>query len=221
MKRVLFVLFAISIAGALYAQSSGVPAGVPEYRFASGRWGFSGDRLYQNDAAARLAKVNIQVAQSGPMVYEFNARYEGGAEDGHGGFGLHVFGDRVYNDASWGSGNSYLLWLNYDERPISAGIPRGLSAQVYKSVGNSRMNLVESISLSEFEQYLTAENLSGTLPVKIWIDGSTGEIRVYDPTDPTLTSYYYYYITSRDVPLRGNWIALRTNGLKASFGLGL
>jgi hypothetical protein len=155
------------------------------------------------------------------MVYEFNVRYEGGAEDGHGGFGLHIFGDNAYNDASWGSGVSYLLWLNYDERPITAGIPRGLSAQVYKSTSNSRMNLVESISLSAYEPYLTTANLSGTIPVKIRVDGSTGEVRVYDPTDPTLSSYYYYYVNSRDVPLKGNWVALRTNGLRASFGLGL
>jgi hypothetical protein len=221
MKRVLLFLLIIGIAGAVYAQSSGVPSGVPEYRFASGRWGFSGQRLYQNDAAARLAKVNFQVAQNGPMIYEFNARYEGGAEDGHGGFGLHVFGDRTYNDASWGSGISYLLWLNYDERPINARIPRGLSAQIYKSTSNSQMDLLESISLSGFEQYLTARNLSEPISFRVWINNSTGEIRVYDPTDSNGSAYYYYYANSRDVPLKGNWIALRTNGLKASFGLGL
>jgi hypothetical protein len=221
MKRVLLFVFVVSIAGVLYGQSSGVPVGVPDYRFASGRWGFLGGRLYQNDLGARLAKVNFQVAQSGPMVYEFNARYEGGAEDGHGGFGLHVFGDRVYNDASWGSGVSYLLWLNYDEKPSNSKIPGGLSAQIYKSVSNSRMDLVESVSLREFEQYLTPENLSGAIPIKIEINGNTGEVRVYDPTDPALSYYYYYYVNPRDVPLRGNWVALRTNGLKASFGLGL
>ncbi|MDL2228665.1 hypothetical protein LJC14_00260 [Treponema sp. OttesenSCG-928-L16] len=216
MKKIVLVLLVFGICVSLYAQAE-----LPEHRFASGSWRFIGDRLYQTDTGARLAKVNILAPQSGPMVYEFNARYENGAQDGHGGFGLHIFADRVFNGASWGSGNSYLLWLNYDENPVSKNIPKGFSAQVYRSYSNSRMELVESIDLNEYLYLLTDENLSYPIPFKIWANGRTGEIRVYDPTDPDLHDYFYFYINSKDIPLEGSWVALRTNGISLSFGLGL
>jgi hypothetical protein len=216
MKRLVFFLLILGIAMSLFGQQ------VPEYRFAAGSWGFVGPRLFQNDARAPLAKANFRVPQSGPMLYEFNARYETGAEDGHGGFGVHLFVDAAYNAASWGAGKSYLLWLNYDEAPLrNSGIPAGLSAQVYRSNSNSNMSLVDSVDLNEFIYLLTNENLAQPVPVKIWMDGSTGEVRVYDPTDPALDYYYYFYVDSKDVPIRGDWVSLRTNGMKLSFGLGL
>jgi hypothetical protein len=218
MKRLVFLVFGIGLAVSLFAQVQ-----LPEYQFAfaSGNWGFIGSRLYQNDTGARLAKVNIRAPQSGAMIYEFNARYEDGVQDGHGGFGLHIFTDTAYNGASWGAGHSYLLWLNYDEAPITQGIPRGFSAQVYKSVSNSQMDLVESVSLNQYLPLLTWENISSPVPFRIWVNGDTGEIRVYDPSDPDLSNYYYFYVDRRDLPLRGDWISLRTNGIKLSFGLGL
>ena len=216
MKRVILFVLSLGITVSLFAQTD-----VPEHRFASGNWGFIGSRLYQNDQNARLAKVNLSVPQSSTMVYDFNVRYEGGAEDGHGGFGIHIFADGAFNSASWGAGRSYLLWLNYDQAPISRDIPRGLSAQVYRSITNSRMDLVHSISLNQYLPLLTAENLALTIPFRITANGNTGEIRVYDPTDPEQNDYYYFFIDSRDIPIRGNWAALRTNGIKLSFGMGL
>jgi hypothetical protein len=217
MKRLVFFLLISCIAVSVFAQVQ-----LPEYRFASGSWSFAGPRLYQNDDRAPLAKVNFRVPQSGPMLYEFNARYESGAEDGHGGFGVHVFADSAYNAASWGAGKSYLLWLNYDENPLrNSGIPAGFSAQVYRSISNSSMTLVDSVDLNEFAYLITDYNLSQPVPVKLWVDGSTGEVRVYDPTDPDLNYYFYFYVDSRDVPLRGDWVSLRTNGVNLSFSLGL
>jgi len=217
MKRIVLFFVAACLASFVYGQSNSIPS----YQAASGRWAESGNRLYQNDANARLAKINIRAPQSGPMIYEFNARYESGAEDGHGGFGLHVFGDRSYNSASWGSGNSYLLWLNYDENPVNRNIPRGLSAQVYHSSTNSRMDLVESVNLNEYAPLLTQDNLASPVPFRIIVDGSTGEVRVYDPTDSALQSYRYFYISGKEVPIKGDWVALRTNGIRLSFALGL
>jgi hypothetical protein len=220
MKKMMFFLFAVgitlSVALPVYAQSQNQ---IPEYRFAAGRWGFTGERLFQNDVGARLAKVNFRVPQSGSMRYDFNIRYEGGAEDGHGGVGIHVFSDTAYNSASWGCGKSYLLWLNYDENPIDKKIPKGLSAQVYRSYTNSRMDLVQSISLSNYERFLTTENLSAPVSFRIEVYGDTGDIRVYDPTDPE--QYYLIKVEPRDVPLKGDWVAIRTNGLTASFAMGL
>ena len=215
MKRFILFLLVLGVGVSLFAQVQ-----LPEHQFASGNWGFVGSRLFQNDANARLAKLNVRAPQSGPMIYEFNVRYEDGINDGHGGFGLHVFVDNVLNNASWGSGQSYLLWLNYDESPISRGIPRGFSAQVYRSMSNSYMELLDSYDLNEYAYLLTYENCADhSVPAKIWIDGNTGEVRVYDPTDPYLEDYFYLYLPVRN--LRGDWISLRTNGLKLSFGMGL
>ncbi|MDR1107886.1 MAG: hypothetical protein LBL19_02505 [Spirochaetaceae bacterium] len=215
MKRLVLLLVVITVSSALYAQIA-----LP-YTVGSGSWSVYGDRLYQNDANARLAKVNIRIPQEGPMVYEFNARYESGGEDGHGGFGLHVFGDQVINAPSWGSGRSYLLWLNYDENPGDSKIPAGLSAQVYRSVTNSYMELVESVDLNEYVAGVTEDDLDYSVPFRILVDGSSGEVRVYDPRDVNLADYFYFYINSRETPLKGDWVSLRTNGVNLSFAQGL
>ena len=209
MKRLVFFTMALGMAAVLFAQTA-----IPEYRFASGNWQFTGSRLYQNNADARLAKVNFKVPQRGAMVYEFSVKYEDGAENGHGGFGLHIFVDNPHDGESWGAGKSYLLWLNYDLAPYTPGIPRGLSAQVYRSVSNSRMDLVESISLNEYLPVLQ-ENLDKPIPFKIEANGDTGEVRVYDPSNPD--AFFYFFIDQRDLPIRGEWIALRTNGIRLSF----
>ncbi|MDR2048116.1 MAG: hypothetical protein LBP69_01540 [Treponema sp.] len=207
MKKSFFLLLLAVVTVSLFAQAQ-----LPEYHSASGSWLLSGERLYQNDARARLAKINIRVPQNGPMVYEFDARYESGAEDGHGGIGLHIFADSALNRVSWGAGRSYLLWLNYDERPINRDIPRGLSAQVYRSYTNSRMELMQSFDLNHYAGLLTQENLAYPVHFKIFADGNTGEVQIYDPTVEDT-----YYVLNLDLPSRGDWIALRTNGLKASF----
>ena len=212
MKRLILTFLVLGVGVSLFAQVQ-----LPEYRFASGNWTFIGDRLYQNDADARLAKLNMRVPQKGPMIYEFNVRYEDGIEDGQGGFGIHIFADDIYHGASWGSGVSYLLWLNYDENPITVGIPKGFSAQVYRSTANSSMDLLESYDLNEYAHLLTYENCAAdSVPAKIWVNGDTGEVRVYDPTDPALEYYFYTFLPAKN--LSGGWISLRTNGLKLSFG---
>ena len=214
MKRLILLLLVLGIAASLFAQV------LPTHQFASGNWGLSGSRLYQNDANARLAKVNMQIPQSGAMLYPFNVKYEGGFEDGHGGFGIHIFMDTAFNGASWGAGRSVLLWLNYDEHPIAnSGIPYGLSAQVYRSVSNSQMELLDSFPLNEYVPYLLSSGiLNQAIPVRIMADSSTGEVRVYDPTDPTGNFYFYFNLPRGVIPANGNWIAIRTNGMKASFG---
>jgi len=214
MKRFILFVLVMGITVTLFAQNT-----LYDYRVASGTWGLTGDRLYQNDANARLAKVNIFLPQSGLTYYDFNVRYEGGAEDGHGGFGLHVYIDVPYHAVSWGAGRSYLLWLNYDETPISnSGIPANLSGQVYRSTSDSQMELVHSISLNEYLPLLLA-NISHSIPFKISVSSTSGEVRVYDPTDPTMNTYYYFFINTGHIPSQSNWVALRTNGIKLSFGL--
>ena len=214
MKRCILFLLVLGVGMSLFAQVR-----LPEHYFASGsgNWGFVGNRLFQNDMRSGLAKMNVRVPQSGPMIYEFDVRYEDGVQDGHGGFGIHLFADNVVNVASWGSGNSYLLWLNYDENPVTRGFPRGFTAQVYKSFNNSSMDLVDTFDLNEYAYLLTYDNCAVTpVPAKIWVDGNSGEVRVYDTTDPAGEYYFYFFLPERN--LRGNWVSLRTNGLRLSFG---
>ena len=215
MKGLVFFMLITGITVSVIAENE-----VPIHHFASGNWNLVGSRLYQNDADAKLAKVNVTIPQSGAMLYDFNVKYEGGAEDGHGGLGIHLFVDKAHNTASWGAGRSYLLWVNYDKDPISELIPQGLSVQVYRSISNSRMELLESISLNNYLPWLM-ENLDRAIPFRIIANGDTGEVRVYDPTYPRMNTYAYFFIDESYLPLRGDWIALRTNGLRASFGMGL
>ena len=219
MKRLVMFVLALGTVFPLFAQMipQVTPPRIPEHRFASGSWQFVGSRLYQNDANARLAKVNFHVPQNGIMVYQFSARYEGGAQDGHGGFGLHIFVDSPYHAVSWGAGRSYLLWLNYDEAPLTRAIPQGLSAQVYRSVSNSRMDLVESLSLNQYLPFFTRENLQRPIPFRILANGNTGEVRISNPFDPNRNSYFFFFIDQRDLPIRGDWVSLRTNGVRMSF----
>lgn len=214
MKKKLFlcVLVMIALTGLqmLFADSH-----LPYHQFAEGDWTLKGDRLYQNDKDAGLAKVNIKIPQDGTMKYSFNVRYEGGMADLHGGFGIHVFADSVYPKKSWGCDNSYLFWLNYDANPLSKSIPRGLSAQVYKSSSHSRMNLVESIDLNKYASIIENAGPDTLLPITIIINGKTGVVRISNPMNP---DSFITFTLDIDKALQGNWIALRTNGMAASFG---
>ena len=211
MRKIHVLLIVAALAAPVFAQTR-----LPEYKIAAGNWVLTADRLYQNNAAERLSKVSVRVPQKGKMVYEFNVRYEKGAEDGQGGFGVHLFADSATDVRSWGAGKSYLLWLNYDEKPVSKEIPKGFSAQIYKSVSNSKMELVQSIDLNAYAYLITPQVLASTIPVKLWVDGDTGEVRVYDPTK---SDYYYFVKLGKDFSKSGDWIALRTNGMKLSVGL--
>ena len=215
MKYLFISLLIIGLAAPLFAQTD-----VPAHTFAFGDWSFDGPRLYQNDTDAAFAKVMIRIPQYDAMIYEFNIKYEGGAEDGHGGVGIHLYVDNTAPAATLGAGNSYLLWLNYDVAPNDQDIPQGFSAQVYKSIDDDRMILLHSISLDQYFYLLTEENLAHPIPFLIEVY-ETGEIRIYDPTDPEMRVYYHFTIDNEELPLRGNWIVLRTNGMRASFSMGL
>jgi hypothetical protein len=222
MKKLLFWTLVFAVVTGLSAQNVSVRE-VPEIEYArnAGNWHFIGPRLLQDDGQARLAKVNLNVHQEDEMLYEFNVRYEGGAEDGHGGFGIHIFADSRLDSPSWGSGKSYLLWLNYDEHPINSDIPVGLSAQVYRSASHSEMTLLHSMDLNDYLVYLDDETLNEEVPFRILVNGITGEVRVYDPTEDLESVYFVFNIAKDELPLKGDWIALRSNGAKVSFALGL
>ncbi|MDA3958043.1 hypothetical protein [Oceanispirochaeta sp.] len=208
MKKALLLLicFTVVLSASVFADSMKV-------KTTYGDWKMSSNQLTQTNLNAGMAKANIYAPQSGTMVYEFKAKYMDGLDDGKGGFGIHVFVDKPAAGKAWGEGKSYLLWVNYDKKPVNSTTPEGLSAQIYKSESNSRMNLVQSISLKSVEPML-AKYLNYTLPVKIVIDGKSGMAKVYDPFK---ADYYYQFPLSSDTPLKGNYVSLRTNSLSVAF----
>ncbi|MFH2115900.1 MAG: hypothetical protein ABIJ86_15470, partial [Spirochaetota bacterium] len=75
---------------------------------------------------------------------------------------------------------------------------------------------VQSVDLNRYAHLVTPAVLASPIPVKLWVDSVKGEVRFYDPTNP---NYYFYLNLGKDFPKVGQWIAVRTNGMKVSFGL--
>ena len=208
MKKTLILIAVISMtAGMVFADSHGL-YGTPE-----GDWRFSGSRFYQNDEDAPRAKAWLAVPQKTSMIYEFTMRYEGGGQDGHGGVGLHILGNSASNGKAWGFGDSWLLWLNYDIDPEAPMVPRGVSAQIYKSSNDTTMEIVKSVSLSSYAAIL-ADNLYTDIPMKLTFLKDSGRVIIADPTGMTAGWYI-------DLPgARGDsgmYVAARTNGVSVSF----
>ncbi len=193
----------------------GLAAQQDEYGFIHGDWEIFGGRLYQNNVRTSIAKAWLAYPQEGTVDYNFNVKLEEGLwEDGHAGVGIHIFVDKPSRGFSWGEGHSYLLWLNYDKNPGSDTIPRGLSAQVYRSDANHRMVLLQSYDLSMVEKVVMTLPKDTVLPVRITADGRTGMVQVYDPLDASL-SYPIKLDNTR--PLKGGYVTLRTNSGGFSF----
>lgn len=179
---------------------------------AYGSWDIHRGRLYQADTDSRLAKINFEVPQSGLMEYRFDVRYEdGGMEDRMGGFGVHFFVDDAYRGRSWGNGESYLFWLNYDDNATYG--KSGFQAQIYKSSSFFEMDLLEDYQAGLPASYLTRSNLDMVVPVRIQINGYSGLVKIWDPTRKGV--YFQFYLDQ--APGKGNYIAFRTNSLSVSF----
>jgi hypothetical protein len=209
----LVLLLAFAGAGIVSAQSFSSGFGsMPSNAGTYGQWKSSSGRLFQNDVIQPLAKINFRAPQSGEMEYTFNVRYEGGGmEDRRAGFGLQVFADRVNPGRSWGNGDSYLLWLNYDENATYGG--KGFRGQVYKSRNHFSMSLLEGFDVPLDDSVLTEDNLRVIVPVKIRVNGATGEVKIWDPT---AENRYYSFMLDR-APGTGSYIALRSNSMAVSF----
>ena len=180
--------------------------GAPE-----GDWVFEDNRLYQRDAHAPRAKLWMAVEQSGSTIYEFTLRYEGGLEDGHGGVGIHILGEGIPQGKSWGLGSSYLLWLNYDETPANSHIPAGWSVQLYQSQSNEEMILLASESAPVLLKQLM-ENQE--LHVQLIYHSEESTLHIKNPNQNTTL----WVISLPESQERiGHFVALRTNGLSASF----
>ncbi len=218
----------------------------------SGDWTVRAGRLVQQSTTAPMARVDRMVRQNQPYEMEFTIRYVDGGfqnqedfENGiyHAGFGIHVGVDTpALRGRSWGSGNSYLLWLNLDTREQTRRTnPEhyGFRAQVYRSRSNTNMTLLRDPALArdpELSQFVVSDYMSIDLiaalrawgvnvsiddlamaldvdvPINIRVNPQTGEIGVLDPTAPIR-----FWFQVDPAVLRGNYVSLRTNKLAASF----
>ncbi|HUX52201.1 MAG TPA: hypothetical protein VMW73_15510 [Spirochaetia bacterium] len=204
---------------------------------ASGSWGVQGNQLKQQDTSAPMARIDHALNQTGVYEISFTVQYAGGGYASqadlannslHAGFGLHI---AVKNPSlgikSWGDGTSYLLWLNLDTRASTmTNYPQhyGFRAQVYRSTGDTTMDLVPSlnvdipaalgITLQDLLNYVQNNNLLfANVPINIQVDTNTGRILVQDPTAPSL--WYYFNLPASQ--LTGDDIAFRTNGMAVNF----
>jgi len=185
-----------------------------------GTWKITSTSITQTDIEAPRAKIAVPYSQEGTEItYEFYVQYQGGAlEDGHGGFGVHIFADEIVQGPAWGAGKSLLIWLNYDENPRD--VTKGLSAQVYQSKTHSTMVLLEDIDLNWIidelasADYTIEDVFADPIKIKIIVNTSTRKLKIADPVQEDV---YYEIDLPGSVPLKGSYIVFRTNGMSASF----
>jgi hypothetical protein len=150
------------------------------------------------------------------MQYEFDVKYLDGGQDMFGAFGFHIGIDRPAGGKSWGNGKSFLLWLTFDPKAYGGS---GVYGQAYYSESHSMMAMVHNprayqIPMTRLKDINLERMGTYALPVKVRVNYSTGEVKVWDPAIPN-----YFYRFSLGGPLRGgNYISVRTNSLAASFG---
>ncbi len=255
MKKFALIAGALLLAVSMVAVAQSVNddfSSMRNWRAGAGDWVVRGGRLVQQDADSVLARIDRSVRQTGEYELEFTIRYVDGGyksmEDYrngvyHAGFGIHLGVENpALGKASWGAGNSYLLWLNLDTRPETRrNHPEhfGFRAQVYKSDSNSKMALMRDPALARdpdlrrvvVSDYMSidiisalrawgvnvsiddlARYLNQDIPVNIRVNTRTGLVGVLDPTAPVR-----FYFNVDPAVLRGDYVSLRTNSLAASF----
>lgn len=210
MKKRIFILTCFCLLAAAFLQAE-----TPSILTGYGDWSVRDGKLYQSNPKAGMAKAAFPLSDAREMTLKFKVGYvEGGVEDAHGGFGVHLYVDEPTSKRAWGEGESYLLWLNYDGNPSKSDIPAGLSAQVYKSKNNYTMELLKSYDLNAYTKYITSKDI--ILPLELKINRNSGRIEV---TDPLNNNRYYYFTLPDTKPLNGKYGVLRTNGVALKFFL--
>ncbi len=164
-----------------------------------GAWQIVDGRLAQTDGDASLAGAMANVGRSGMTEYSFDVAYHGGGEDNAGAFGVIVDG--------------FAIGLVWD--PANKG-GSGLYAEVYTANG---LHEYAGITYS-FE--IPASLLAGisvqtvvntTLPIRIRIDSSNGNVWVKDPRDATI-----WWAFTLGQALDGTTVGVGTSSLSATFG---
>ena len=191
-----------------------------------GQWKVNNTELQQIDPTSARAKINLKVDQIGHVEYQFRVRQLKGLEDGYGGFGVHIMLRNPNKGISWGNGQSYLLWLTYDQKTYGND---SLRAQVYESINGTSMDLTscESLNCNQFIGLLydfgipirnivnlntkKLEDLS--FPIRIQVNSDDGHIKIKDPYHPL--RWWHFFLGNGS--MYGTHISLRTSSISAIF----
>jgi hypothetical protein len=212
MKRliVLLCLLFLIVPAFLFSQS------IDGWTAAYGDWKMQRGRLVQSSTKAGMAQAYMRLPQSGIMQFEFDVKYVDGGQDKFGAFGFHIGIRSPAKGKSWGNDQSYLLWLTFDPEAYGGS---GVYGQAYRSETHSIMYMIHrptvyELPMSRLKDINLDRMAMYALPVKARVNFNTGEVKVWDPV---ISNYYYRF--SLGGPVRGgNYIAVRTNSLAASFG---
>ncbi len=163
-------------AGLLYDTFDGVQPGWSTY---AGSWTVSTGSLSQSDASSTNTGYYKAVQQTGQAFYRVRARLTNAA--GNRRWGFHILADNPTFDQR---GNSYLIWLRYDNQDI----------QLYETIANVLyMRASTPLVLNSDVDYLV-EVLYDQGAITVWVNGN----KVLAWTD--------------DTPLMsGSHVSLRTN----------
>ena len=168
-----------------------------------GTWHEVEGRLAQTDAMAPLAGAMVPAGMMGKAEYSFDVSYMGGGEDNAGAFGVIVPG--------------FAIGLVWDPANLGGS---GLFAQVYNASGelHEYAGITYSFEIpSSIAMMLTPEMvMSATLPIRMRVDSSNGNVSVKDPRDATT---WWAFTLGQSLEMEGhNMIGVGTSSLAASFG---
>lgn len=212
MRKILTTALMLSLLPVGFAVGQSFTHDGDRWTVGEGSWSDATGRLLQSNRNSARGKINTIASQTGDVEIRFDARYHGGAEDGHAAFGVHVLMSSASPGRAWGNGDSYLLWITYDPRVFGGS---GAFAQVYRSRTATDMTRVAHVEIPAARlRGITLANVGNfTLPVRIRIDTTTGRVRVKDPVTPDL--WWAFSLGTRN--LSGTHIGLRTSSVAGSF----
>lgn len=200
MKRVATILIVAAVAASFsFAGDHVVSLGGVSVSCAGGTWQVLDGRLAQTDGSASRAGAIATVGVPGTTEYSFDVSYVGGGEDNAGAFGVIVDGfaiGLVWDPANRGGSGLYAEVQTVSGVHEYAGITYSFEIPAAIVAGVTAATVVNT-----------------TLPVRIRVDSSNGNISVKDPRDATT-----WWAFTLGQALDGTNVGLGTSSLAASFG---
>lgn len=197
MKRVITIL--IAVAAAASVSFADVNLGGVSINTNGGSWQILDGRVVQTDGDAPLAGATASVGRKGKTEYSFDVSYAGGGEDNSGAFGVIVDG--------------FVIGMVWD--PANKG-GSGLYAEVHTASGLHEYGGITysfEIPASILAGITVNTVVNTTLPIRIRVDSSNGNIWVKDPRNATT-----WWAFTLGQELDGTTVGFGTSSLAASFG---